>query len=116
MTFALVEDIERRVWIVESCPAGTHFWTIAQAAELPQGTRTRSALQEAVHEGRSLEAARQREISRASRPGDRLARPQVAPRSLTASRRKTAADSVQHSRRKVHSVRPISVPAPALKA
>jgi hypothetical protein len=116
MTFALVEDIEQHVWIVESCPAGTQFWTIAQAAELPQGTRTRSALQAAVREGRRLEAACQRETSRAARPGDRIARPQVTTSSLTASRRKTEADSVHHPGRRVHSVRPISVPKPTLKA
>jgi hypothetical protein len=116
MTFALVEDIEQRVWIVESCPAGTQFWTIAQAAELPQGTRTRSVLQEAIRVGRKREAAPPREISRASRPGERLARPQVTTSSLTASRRKMEADSVRRPGRKVHSVRPISVPKPTLKA
>lgn len=57
MTFILVEDVEGRVWIVESCPVGTQCWTIAQAAELPQGSRTGQALQEAICEGRALEAA-----------------------------------------------------------
>lgn len=52
MTFAVVEDIEGRTWIVESCPAGTHFWSVAQAAELNPGLRTRRALQEAVLVGR----------------------------------------------------------------
>jgi hypothetical protein len=52
MTFAVVEDIEGNTWIVESCPAGTHFWTVAQAAELNPGLRTRRALQEAILVGR----------------------------------------------------------------
>ncbi len=52
MTFSLIEDVERRVWIMESCPAGTHFWTVAQAAELPQGARTGAALQEILSAAR----------------------------------------------------------------
>jgi hypothetical protein len=116
MTFALVEDIEADLWIVESCPAGTHFWTVAQAAELPQGARTRSALREAVREGRRLEAARQREMAQVSRPGDRSARPQAMPRSLTASRRKPEADSVRLHGRKIQSIRPATLSETSLKA
>src|SRR5690349_20760926 len=48
MRFAVVEDIESRLWIEESCPVGTHYWTVEQAAELPAGARTRRALEEAV--------------------------------------------------------------------
>lgn len=55
MTFALVEDIEHRVWIVESCPVGTQFWTVAQAEQLPKGARTREALREAIRAGHALE-------------------------------------------------------------
>lgn len=55
MTYALVLDIEQKVWIVESCPAGTHFWTVEQATQLSQGIRTRAALQEAIRAGRLLE-------------------------------------------------------------
>src|SRR5689334_964981 len=55
MTFALVEDVEHCIWIVESCPAGTHFWTVAQAEQLPQGARTRDALQAALRAARALE-------------------------------------------------------------
>lgn len=54
MTFALVEDMEGYLWIVESCPAGTHFWTLSQAEQLPQGARTRQALQEALRAGAVL--------------------------------------------------------------
>ena len=54
MTFALVEDIEGHVWFVESCPAGTQFWTLEQAEMLPQGVRTRQALQEALQAGQTL--------------------------------------------------------------
>ena len=35
MSFAVVEDIEGRFWIEKSCPVGTHYWTVQQAAELP---------------------------------------------------------------------------------
>ena len=52
MTFALVLDIEQKLWVVESCPAGTHFWTLDQAAELPKGPRTHRALHEIVTLGR----------------------------------------------------------------
>ena len=48
MTFAVVEDIDGRIWIQESCPVGTQYWTVEQAAELPEGQRTQRALQEAV--------------------------------------------------------------------
>jgi hypothetical protein len=51
LTYALVQDVQKRVWIVESCPAGTHFWTLEQAALLPQGARTRRALQEVLRLG-----------------------------------------------------------------
>jgi hypothetical protein len=55
MSFSLVEDLERRVWIVQSCPIGTHVWTVEQAAILPRGAQTRRALREAVTLGRELE-------------------------------------------------------------
>jgi hypothetical protein len=51
MTFALVEDVEGTPWIVESCPAGTHFWTLEQARHLAQGGKTRRALLAAVQAG-----------------------------------------------------------------
>lgn len=55
MTYALVLDVEQNIWIVESCPVGTQFWTVEQAAQLSQGSRTRAALQEAVRAGRLLQ-------------------------------------------------------------
>ncbi len=55
MVYALAVDIERNVWIVESCPVGTHFWTVQEAKQLPQGSRTRAALHEAIREGSLLE-------------------------------------------------------------
>lgn len=55
MVFAVAEDIDRQVWIVESTPVGTHCWTVQQAAELPQGVRTRHALREALRLGFRLE-------------------------------------------------------------
>jgi hypothetical protein len=48
MTYAVVEDIDGRLWIEESCPVGTHYWTVEQAAALPAGARTRRALEEAI--------------------------------------------------------------------
>ena len=57
MIVALVQDMEHRLWVVESCPAGTQFWTLEQAAELKLGTHTRKALQEAVQLGRQTEQA-----------------------------------------------------------
>ena len=48
MTYAVVEDIDGRLWIEESCPVGTHYWTVEQAAALPAGIRTRRALDEAI--------------------------------------------------------------------
>lgn len=57
MKIALVEDMERNVWVVESCPAGTHFWTLAQAQDLIHGGRTGQALRTAVTMGRALNAS-----------------------------------------------------------
>jgi hypothetical protein len=57
MKIALVEDIERCVWVVESCPVGTHFWTLAQAQSLPQTGRVGQALRAAVAAGHQLLAA-----------------------------------------------------------
>ena len=56
MVFAVAEDAERHVWIVESTPVGTHCWTVEQAMELPQGVRTRRVLREAIRLGRHVQA------------------------------------------------------------
>jgi hypothetical protein len=56
MVFAVAEDAEGHVWIVESTPVGTHCWTVEQAMELPQGIRTRRVLREAIRLGHSLQA------------------------------------------------------------
>jgi hypothetical protein len=55
MTYALVEDMEQSVWVVQSCPAGTQFWTVAQAENLPSGRYTRKALREAIELGKARE-------------------------------------------------------------
>ena len=57
LKFVLVEDVEQKYWIVQSTPVGTHFWTLAQAAQLAQGVRTHRVLEEAVRLGRRLEQA-----------------------------------------------------------
>ncbi len=48
MTYAVVEDADGRLWIEESCPVGTHYWTLDQAAALPAGPRTRRAVEQAI--------------------------------------------------------------------
>ncbi len=75
MVFAVVEDLERAIWIVESTPVGTHCWTLEQAAELPQGLRTRRALKEAIALGRQL----QRERAVAPAAAEDLRMPQMLP-------------------------------------
>lgn len=55
MIYALVADLEQNLWIVESCPAGTRFWTLEQAAELSHGPRTHRALQEILNLGRAAQ-------------------------------------------------------------
>ncbi len=50
MEFRLIEDIDRRLWICESCPAGEQFWTIAQATTLTYGSRSNRAVFELVRE------------------------------------------------------------------
>ena len=56
MTYALVEDMEQSVWVVQSCPAGTQFWTVAQAESLPSGRYTRKPLREAIIMGKAHES------------------------------------------------------------
>ncbi|MBC7527504.1 MAG: hypothetical protein H7308_08125 [Chthonomonadaceae bacterium] len=51
MTYALVRDLEGTLWIVESCPVGTQFWTLEQAENLASGKRSRMALREAIVQG-----------------------------------------------------------------
>ena len=67
MVYALAVDLERNIWIVESCPVGTHFWTVQEAKQLPQGTRTRAALREAIQEGSLLEKETQTALQYARR-------------------------------------------------
>ena len=79
MTYALVEDMEQSVWVVQSCPAGTQFWTVAQAESLPSGRYTRKPLREAIIMGKA------HEILLAERKAARLAeksrvRPVLPPR------------------------------------
>jgi hypothetical protein len=57
MTFAVVEDMEQTVWVVQSCPAGTQFWTVEQFANLPQGRATRKAMKAALELSRKVEAS-----------------------------------------------------------
>ena len=62
LIYALVTDIEQNLWVVESCPAGTRFWTLEQAAELSQGPRTHRALQEILNLGRMAQRRKQAAI------------------------------------------------------
>ena len=56
MSFTLVRDIEGAVWIVESCPAGTRFWTPEQAAQLSQGRHTGTAIRTACRRAEEITA------------------------------------------------------------
>ena len=62
MIYALVNDIEQNLWVVESCPAGTRFWTLEQAVDLSQGPRTHRALQEILNLGRTVQRKRREEL------------------------------------------------------
>ena len=59
MKIALVEDVEKNVWIVESCPVGTHFWTLAQAQQLSHAGRAGQTLRAAIAAGNALLSARE---------------------------------------------------------
>ena len=74
MVIALVEDMEHRLWIVESCPAGTQFWTPEQAAELKPGTHSRSAIHEAIRLAAQWKQA-QAMVSRPATPIAKAVRP-----------------------------------------
>lgn len=63
MIYALVTDMEQNLWVVESCPAGTRFWTLEQASELSQGPRTHRALQEILNLGRAAQRRRHAETA-----------------------------------------------------
>ena len=54
LKIALVEDMERHLWIVESCPAGTHFWTLPQAQALAHSGRVGAALRAALTAAQQL--------------------------------------------------------------
>lgn len=102
MIYALVADLEQNLWVVESCPAGTRFWTLEQAADLPQGARTHRALLEILNLGR--ETLRQKQAA------DRGAVTQesaavVAPLRV---RQEERADHVAPRRQRVERVRTVS--------
>lgn len=71
MIYALVEDLRGDVWIVESCPAGTHFWTLDQAQALASRTVTGRVLHNAIRMGREWLSAR-RANPDIPRPSDHL--------------------------------------------
>jgi hypothetical protein len=56
MSFSVAEDINRHVWIVEACPAGTQFWNLAQASMLTGGEKTGDPLAAAIKLGAALQA------------------------------------------------------------
>ncbi|MCW3097743.1 MAG: hypothetical protein JWL77_3361 [Chthonomonadaceae bacterium] len=63
MIYALVADMEQNLWVVESCPAGTRFWTLEQAADLSQGPRTHRALQDILNLGRTMQHRKQEAVA-----------------------------------------------------
>jgi hypothetical protein len=99
MVYALVADLEQNLWVVESCPAGTRFWTLAQAADLSQGPRTHRALQEILNLGRAAQLHNQS----ASRTQQSI--PSAAP--LQVSRQVTT-DRVGPRRQSVERVRTLT--------
>ena len=99
MIYALVNDIEQNLWVVESCPAGTHFWTLEQAAELSQGPRTHRALQEILNLGRTVQRKKQEEL---------LAQKSVRTVAPVRVRREVSMDRVAPRRQSVERVRTIS--------
>ena len=56
MSFSVAEDINRNVWVVEACPAGTQFWNLAQASMLTGGEKTGDPLAAAIKFGAALQA------------------------------------------------------------
>ena len=69
MSFSVVEDIERKVWIVESCPAGAQYWNLAQASMLTGGDKTGDPLEAAIVAGSVLQNRLDaRRIARKSAP------------------------------------------------
>jgi hypothetical protein len=99
MVYALVTDLEQNLWVVESCPAGTRFWTLEQAADLSQGPRTHRALQEILNLGRVTQRRKQVEILAAQ--SQRTAAPMRV-------RREVMTDRVAPQRKSVERVRTIS--------
>lgn len=56
MSFSVVEDIDRKVWIVEACPAGSQYWNLGQAAMLTGGDKTGDPLEAAIAHATALQA------------------------------------------------------------
>ena len=100
MVIALVEDMEHRLWVVESCPVGTKFWTVEQAAQLELGTHTRTAFREAV------ELARQSKQVPTSASGSAVR----SPKETTPSVRVHHHEKMVAKMPKKAKVRPVSVP------
>ena len=100
MIYALVNDIEQNLWVVESCPAGTRFWTLEQAAELSQGPRTHRALQEILNLGRTVQRKKQEEL---------LAQKSLRTVAPVRVRREVSMDRVAPRRQSVERVRTISL-------
>jgi hypothetical protein len=96
MVYALVADLEQNIWVVESCPAGTRFWTLEQAAELSHGPRTHRALQEILNLGRETQRRKQAPVV------VHQSLPPVAP---LRSRREMPTDRIAPRRQRIESVR-----------
>jgi hypothetical protein len=102
MIYALVADLEQNLWVVESCPAGTRFWTLEQAAELSYGTRTHRALQEILNLGRTTQRKKQAEML------VRKSVQTVAPVAPIRSRRDVSTDRVAPRRQTIERVRTLT--------
>ncbi len=89
MSFSVAQDIDNRVWIVETCPAGTQFWTISQAGMLTGGEKTGDPLEAAIALGGTLQA---RLAARPAhrKPAQRFGLPTVKTTSRSADRTRSS--------------------------
>ena len=77
MKIALVEDLECQTWIVESCPAGTHFWTPVQARSLSHTGRVGAAIRAALSTVNKLPSAAKQVQPLADAPTPLISKPQT---------------------------------------
>ncbi len=55
MSYTVSEDVNGIIWVAESCPAGTQFWTPEQVEMLSGGERTGDPIEAAATYGKQLQ-------------------------------------------------------------